>query len=202
MSRGRSVAVLALSLLASLILVGRAILTATEDGPLASNQVVGIVQALIAAALAIAGAVMARRSARGAVLPIGGALVVELLLLNALAPPRLIAAIPLFFVLGLVVVPAGQEGAEGIGDKWTPRNVLAVVASGLMVPIGFGYLATGLVASGAGLLGAYAVYGVLLTATVWLAIRRSWWAVSMPFVSAGVLVLMLWFGGEFLDWSG
>ena len=124
---------------------------------------------------------------------------VELLLLGALAPPRLIAAIPLLFALALVVVP---KSAAGMGDAWTARNVLTVVALVLMVPVGFGFLATGLVASGADLLGAYALFAVLLTATVWLAVRRSWWVVAMPLLSAGFFALMLWFGGRFLGWSG
>ncbi len=83
----------------------------------------------------------------------------------------------------------------------TVRTVSTVVALVLMVPVGFAYFATGLVASGADLLGAYALFAVLLTATVWLAVRRSWWVVAMPFVSAGFLVLMLWLGERFLDWS-
>jgi hypothetical protein len=202
LSRGRSVAVLALSLLAALILVVRVIRTVTRDGPLVDIEVVGIVQASIAAALAVAGAVMGPRSGRRAALLIGGALVVELLLLNALAPPRLVAAIPLFFALALVVVPARPEGVGGLGEEWTVRNVLTVVALGLMVPVGFAYLSTGLVASGADLFGAYALFAALLAVTVWLAVRGSWWVVAMPFVSAGFFVLMLWLGERFFDWSG
>lgn len=206
LSRGRSVAVLALSLLAALILVFRAIRTATQDGPLADFEVVGIVQASIAAVLAIAGAAMAARSGRRAALPIGGALVVEVLLLHALAPPRLITAIPLLFALALVMVPARPEGDTRTGDTRTGdartvRNVLTVVALGLMVPVGFAYLATGLVAPAPDLLGAYALFAVLLTATVRLAVRRSWWVVAMPLLSVGFFVLMLQLGERFLDWS-
>jgi hypothetical protein len=104
----------------------------------------------------------------------------------------------------LVVVTTGAQTLEvtTIATSSTVRNVLTVVALGLMVPVGFGYLATGLVASGADLLGAYALFAMLLTAAVWLAVKRSWWVVAMPFVSVGFLVLMLWFGGRFLDWSG
>ena len=199
-------AVLALSLLAALILVFRAIRTATQDGPLADFEVVGIVQASIAAVLAIAGAAMAARSGRRAALPIGGALVVEVLLLHALAPPRLITAIPLLFALALVMVPARPEGDTRTGDTRTGdartvRNVLTVVALGLMVPVGFAYLATGLVAPAPDLLGAYALFAVLLTATVRLAVRRSWWVVAMPLLSVGFFVLMLQLGERFLDWS-
>ena len=118
----------------------------------------------------------------------------ELLLLNGLAPPPLIAAIPLFFALALVVVPARREGAAGMGDGWSARSVLTVVALGLMAPVGFAYLTTGLVAPVPDLFGAYVLFAVLLTATVWLAVRRSWWVVAMPFVSAGLWVLMLWLG--------
>jgi len=104
----------------------------------------------------------------------------------------------------LVVVTPGAQTLEvtTITTSATVRNVLTVVALVLMVPVGFAYLATGLVASGVDLLGAYALFAVLLAATVWLAVRRSWWVVAMPFVSAGVFVLMLRLGGRFLDWSG
>lgn len=104
----------------------------------------------------------------------------------------------------LAAPPPGVQTRDvtPIATSSTTRNVLTVVALGLMVPVGFAYLATGLVASGADLLGAYAVFAVLFAATVWLAIRRSWWVVAMPFASAGAFVLMLWFGGQFLDWSG
>jgi hypothetical protein len=104
----------------------------------------------------------------------------------------------------LVVVTPGAQTSEvtTITPSATVRNVLTVVALVLMVPVGLAYLATGLVASGADLLGAYALFAVLLAATVWLAVRRSWWVVAMPFVSAGFFALMLRLGGRFLDWSG
>lgn len=100
------------------------------------------------------------------------------------------------------MTPASADGVSLSRGRSVAPLALTVVALGLMMPVGFAYLSTGLVASGADLLGAYALFVVLLTATVWLAVRRSWWVVAMPFVSAGFFVLMLWLGERFLDWSG
>ena len=88
-----------------------------------------------------------------------------------------------------------------MGNRWTAKTVLSVVAFGLMVPVGIAYNATGLVAPMPDLAGAYLLFALLITATVWLAVRRSWWVVAMPFISIGLFVLMLWLGERFLDWS-
>lgn len=124
-----------------------------------------------------------------------------LLAVSSLAPPRFIAAIPLFFALAMLLVPRGSEASPASSAGLTSRSVATVIALGLMVPIGVAYLSVGLVAPEPDLFGAYALFAMLLTVTVWMAVRRTWWVVAMPFVSAGLWVLMLWLGERFLDWS-
>lgn len=95
-----------------------------------------------------------------------------------------------------------DERSDSPAQSTTVKNVLTVVALALMVPVGFAFFATGLVASGPELIGAYALFAGLLTGAAWLAVRRSWWVVAMPILSAGVFFLMLWIGERFLDWAG
>ncbi len=199
--RRRSGPLLSLSLIAVLIVVFRVIRTVAENGPLAASEIASIVLASMAVALVVGGAVVAPRGPPWAAILFGGALGVELFLLGALAPPRFIAAIPLFFAFALVMVPPRSVGSTASGAGSTARSIATIIALGLMVPIGVAYLSTGLVASEEDLWGAYGLFAVLLTITVWMASRRTWWVVAMPFVSAGLWMLMLWFGERFLDWS-
>ncbi len=189
-----------MSVLAASILLFRTICTATETGPLTGAELASVVLALVAAALAFTGAAIGPRSGRRAALPIGGALLIELLFLNELAPPRLIAAIPLFFALALALVPTHPEVSTG-GDGGTASNVVPGIALALMVPVGIAFITTGLVAPQPDVFGAYALFGLLLTIAVSLAVRRSRWVAAMPFVSAASWVLMIWLGERFLNWS-
>ena len=81
------------------------------------------------------------------------------------------------------------------------RSVATIIALVLMVPIGFVYLVTGLIAPSPDVFGAYVLFALLLGGAVWLARRRSWWVVAIPIVSIGIWPLMAWAGETYLDWS-
>ena len=117
-----------------------------------------------------------------------------------LAPPRLVTAIPLVVALALSLVPARTWPGD-TNSLARARTAAVVVALVLMVPVGFFYFVTGLVAPAPDVYGAYALFGILVLATVLLARRRSWWALAMPPVSAGLWFLMLWAGETYLDWQ-
>ena len=145
----------------------------------------------------------ALRSLRSAAVPLAGALLLELLVLSVIdvAPPRLVNAIPLMFALALALV-FGRPGPEQSPAQGSPqRRVATAAALALMAPIGVAYLSTGLVAPSPDVLGAYALFGLLLGGAVWLARRRSWWVIAVPIVSAGIWPLMVWAGETYLNWS-
>lgn len=196
--RSPTIAVVGLSLIAATVSALRAVRTGLDD------RSTGVVLAVTASLLALAAAVTVLRSLRLAALPLAGALLLELLVLNGnvgVAPPRLINAIPLICALALTLVP-GRSGNQGPPAPGSPhRRVATVIALALMVPIGFAYLSTGLIAPSPDVFGAYVLYAVLLGGAVWLARRGSWWVVAVPIVSVGIWPLMVWAGESYLDWS-
>lgn len=196
-SRRVVVVVVGFSLIAAAVSAWRAVRTGLDGGS------TGVVLAAVASLLAAAGAATAVRSLRLAALPLAGAVFLELIVLDGydVAPPRLINAIPLMFALALALVFGRSSTERSPARASRQRNVATIVALALMVPIGFAYLATGLVAPAPDLFGAYALFALLLGGAVWLARRRSWWVVAVPVVSAGIWPVMLWIGETYLDWS-
>lgn len=193
------IAVVGLSLVAAAISAFRAIRTDLDGGSS------GVVLASMAAVLALVAAATATRSLRSAALPLTVAVLLELLVLNGgsgVAPPRLVNAIPLLFALSLALVGDRLPVGRSPEVSSPPQTIAITVALASMVPIGFAYLATGLVAPMPDVIIAYALYALLLGSAVWLARRRSWWVVAVPFLSAGLWPLMVWAGETFLDWSG
>ena len=197
-SRRLVLAVVGFALIAAGLSAVRAVRTGLDDGA------TGAVLAAAASLLAMAAAAAAFRSLRLAALPLAGSVLLELLVLDRyvnVAPPRLINAIPLMFALALALVP-GRSSTERSPSPGSPQHqVAAIVALALMVPIGFAYLVTGLVAPAPDVFGAYVLFALLLGGAVWLARRRSWWVVAVPIVSAGMWPLMVWAGETYLDWS-
>lgn len=192
------IAVFGFSLIAAAVSAFRAASTGLDDGS------TGVVLAATASLLAVAGAVAAFRSLRLAALPLAVALLMELVVLNEyvdVAPPRLVNAIPLMFALALAIVASRSSTERSRAPESRQRRVAAIVALVLMVPIGFGYLATGLVAPFPDVYAAYALFTFLLGGAVWLTHRRSWWVVAVPIVSVGLWSLMFWAGDTYLDWS-
>lgn len=191
-------ALVGLSLLAASLSAFRAVRTYLDDAS------VGVVLASVAALLALAAAVIAVRAQRWAAIPLGGALVLELLVLNEyveVAPPRLINMIPLLFALALALVPGRRATTQRPTVESPVGNVMITVALMLMVPIGLVYLTTGLIAPTPDLFGVYLVFALLLAAAVWLAQRGSRWVVAVPIVSAALWPLVVWAGESYLDWS-
>lgn len=194
-----------LTLIAAAGFVVRGVLTATGTGfSDNASRTTGVGLASLAALLAFAAAALALRSPRAAALPLAGALALELTVLgNYVAPPRLITALPLFAALALAVVrpmPDVQDRREGIAPS-PGRTAAAAVALTLMVPVGFMYLTTGLVAPAPDVFGVYALFAALVVVAVRLAQRRSLWVLAVPAASAALWFLVLLAGGELLDWS-
>lgn len=192
------VAVVCCSVIAAAVSALRAARSDLDDGS------AGVALASTAAILALAAAITALRSLRLAALPLAGALLLELLVLNELvdvAPPRLVNAIPLMFALALALASGRSDTERSPAPESAPRRMATIVALVLMVPIGFVYLVTGLVAPWPDVIGAYVLFALLLLAAVSLARRESWWVVAVPFVSVGMWPLMLWAGETYLNWS-
>ena len=104
------------------------------------------------------------------------------------------------FALAVALV-SGRPGPEQSPAQRSPQPRVATAAAlALMVPSGFAYLSTGLVAPSPYVFGAYA-FGLLLGGAVWLAHRRSWLIVAVPIVSAGIWPLMVLAGETYLNWS-
>lgn len=190
------------ALLAGTIFGVRVIRTGTgvavPDGSAAST---GVLLGLLAVLLSFLGAALVTRG-RAAVPPLVLALVLELSVLDRfLSPPRLVTAIPLVFALALALVPARTSPGRDAQSLDRARTAAVVVAMLLMIPVGFFYLVTGLVAPAPDVFGAYALFGVLVLATAVLARRRTWWTLAMPPASAGLWFLMLWAGETYLDWQ-
>ena len=150
----------------------------------------------VAASLTVAAAVLLLAGRRGpALAALGVTLLMELVILGAVAsPPRLIAALPLGLAMALFVltrpVPAGA-----------PRTAAAVVALLLMLPVGFQYLVSGLVVPAPDLYGMYALFALLLAGTAILARRRSWWVLAVPPLAAGLWFLLISIGGQYFGWQ-
>ena len=192
----------AFAVVAAVVFGVRVARTAAGDAvPDESATTAGVILGLLAVGLSLLGAALVHRG-RAAAPPLALALLLELSVLDRfLSPPRLVTAIPLVFALALALVPASTWSRRGDRGVDTARTVAVVVARLLMVPVGFYYLMTGLVAPAPDLYGAYALFGVLLLATVLLARRRSWWTLAVPPLSAGLWLLMLWAGETYLDWQ-
>lgn len=195
--RSPTIAVAGLSLIAAAVSALRAVRTDLDD------RSTGAVLALSASVVALGAVVSAFRSLRLAVLPLTGALLLELLVLSVVdvARPRLVNAIPLMFALALALV-SGRSGTERSPSLGLPRRrVATIIALAAMVPIGFAYLSAGLVAPAPDVFGAYALFALLLGGALWLARRGSWWVVAVPIVSVAIWPLMLWAGETYLNWS-
>ncbi len=207
--RGWVLAQVLLALLAAAILAFRAVRTAI-DGPAVGTVwvVAGVGLASVAALMALGAAVVARRPGRWSAGLLAGALGWELVVLGAVAaPPRLIAALPLVLALALAVLPGRPaDSPRTRSDPGTPRGaprlVAAVLALGLMVPVGFFHLASGLVVPVPWLLGVYVLFGVEAFVAVRLASRRSWWVLACPAVAAALLFAVVWAGETYLGWTG
>lgn len=191
-----------LSLLAASVFLVRGVRTALGDGlPEGQSATPGVLLATAVTLLALGAAVLALRSTRLAGIPLAVALVLELVVLgDHVAPPRLLAALPLIGALAVAVVPTTRPSPPAGGPS-RPRQLLTGLAFALMAPIGFFYLTTGLVAPYPDLFGAYALFAGFVTAAVWLARRRSWWVLVVPPAAAGSWFLMLLLGEALLGWS-
>lgn len=192
-----------LSLAAAAIFLFRAVRTASGDGlPPDHHATAGLLLAAAAVLLSVGAAALALRSARLAAVPLAAVLSLELVLLgDYVAPPRLLAAVPLIGALALAIVPRSRALPSASSTPARTRQVLTAVALVLMAPIGFFYLTTGLVAPAPDVFGAYALFGLLVAVAVHLARRRSWWVLAVPPASAGLWFLMLWLGESLLGWS-
>ena len=83
------------------------------------------------------------------------------------------------------------------------RSLVAAVSIGLMVPLGVAYLVgPNIFAPYPDIYVSYLLYVVLVTVTMVLARRRSWWIAAMPFVSTGLFLLMVQIGVAYRDWGG
>ena len=191
-----------LSLLAASIFLARGVRTALGDGlPVGQSATPGVVLASAVTLLTLGAAVLALRSTRLAGVPLAAALVLELVVLDDyVAPPRLLAALPLIGGLAVAVVPSTRPSSPS-GTPSRARQLLTALALTLMAPIGFFYLTTGLVAPYPDLFGAYALFAGFVAAAVWLARRRSWWVLAVPPAAAGSWFLMLLLGEALLGWS-
>jgi hypothetical protein len=192
----------ALSLVAAALFAVRAVRTASGDGlPPDHPATAGVLLAATALLLSVGAGALALRSTRLAALPLAAVLSLELVVLDDhVAPPRLLAALPLMGALALALVPRAPGRPPHSSSNRT-RQVLTAVALVLMAPIGFFYLTTGLVAPAPDVFGAYAVFGLLVAVAVHLARRRSWWVLTVPPVSVALWFLMLWVGESVLGWS-
>lgn len=198
---GRRAAVTGLALLSGGLLVLRFLSAAQRDTVLFRVQVELMAVALLGAALALAAAVTVARSERWTAWLLGAALLMELVLslMEALVP--LVVVPPLVGALGLVLVPIlRREGELGV-DYSRARAVVAGVSLVLMVLMALPYQALVVLVSEEVMVAGQVSYLVLLAGTVWLVIRRSWWAAAGP-----VLAVALWFGGlsageHFLGWT-
>lgn len=190
-----------IALVAAAIFVFRAVRTALGDGlPPGEPVGPGVAWAGAAAALALAGAAVVRRSRMAAALAWTLALVLEFLVLDGYAaPPRLIAAIPLFAALALTVATPSRTG--GVVAQQRERQVAGIVALVAMGPVGFFYLLSGLVVPGPWLFGFYALFGAWLVLAVWLYRRRSWWALAVPPVAFATWMGLLSLGENLLGWT-
>lgn len=169
-----------------------------------TDEARGVGLASVAALLALGAAVVTFRSRRWAAIPLAAALLMELtVLLWEAAPPRIVNAIPLLFALGLAVAPAGRNSVRVPLASGRTRSLVAVVSVGLMVPLGVAFLiGPHIIAPYPDIYVSYLLYIVLVTVTMVLARRRSWWIAAVPFVSTGLFVLMVQIGVAYRDWGG
>lgn len=200
-----------LCLLAATILGFRTARTAIGQGVPELDTTSHVVGALVvgsAAGLAVAAAVLLLAgSRRPAVAALATALVMELLVLGAVAaPPRLVTALPLGLALALFLVSRPGRAAEGARTSpSTPgssgRTAVAAVSLLLMLPVGFLYLMSGLVVPAPDLFGMYALFAALFAGAALLARRRSWWVLAVPPLSAGLWFVLISLGGRYWGWQ-
>jgi hypothetical protein len=79
--------------------------------------------------------------------------------------------------------------------------VAAVVAWLALVPVGFYYAASGLVASGPGLFLMWLLFLALLGVAVWLTRRRSYLVLLVPVVAGGAWLALISIGEAYWGWS-
>lgn len=191
---------------AAIVSILRAVRTGTleHQGVEVPDETRGVALASIAALLALGAAAVTFRSRRWAAIPLAAALLMELtVLLNVVAPPRIVNAIPLLFALGLAIAPAGWDPVRVSVASGQMRSLVAVVSIGLMVPLGLAYLiGPHIIAPYPDIYISYLLYAVLVTVTMVLARRRSWWIAAIPFVSTGLFLLMVQIGVAYRDWGG
>ncbi len=168
-----------------------------------TGEMGGTTVGLVAAAFALLALGTTLRSRRWAIAPLAAAIVMEFtVMLGAVAPPRIVNAIPLLFALGLAAAPADLTAGRVTGDRPANRRIVTAISVGLMLPVGVAYLvATNLIAPFPDILFSYVLYALLVTATIRLARRRSWWIVAMPFISGGLFLLMVLVGETYRGWS-
>lgn len=207
-SRARSLTLVAACGLAAAVFVFRAVRTLVDGWPPSGADVVGAVLALLAAALTVLAVLMARRDLRRAGIPLAWALLLELALLDQFAaPPRYVAALPIMLALAVALVPEvrGRRDASARGEAGTAtdpwRRVTTVIAFVLMLPVGFAYLSSGLVAPVPDVFAVYLIFGFFVAGAVRLASMRSLWVLAVPFVASGTWLLMIWMGESFLGWA-
>jgi len=201
-----------LSLLAATILGFRAARTANGQGVPELDTTSHVLAALVvgsAAGLAVAAAVLLLAgNRRPAAAALTTTLVMELLVLGAIAsPPRLVTALPLGLALALFLASRPGRAVAGGGTVTAPatgssrRTAAAVVSLLLMLPVGFLYLMSGLVVPVPDLFGMYALFAALFAGAALLARRRSWWVLAVPPLSAGLWFLLITIGGRFWGWQ-
>ncbi len=164
----------------------------------------GVVIGLLAASFALLALIVGFRSRRLAVAPLAVALLMEFtVMINRVAPPRIVNAIPLLFALGLAVAPAELVPFGTVGSHSGLHRLVTLVSLGLMVPMGVAYLIfPNLVAPAPDIYVGYVLYAALVASTVTLARRGSWWIAAMPFVSIGLFLLLVQAGVHLRGWSG
>lgn len=198
--RGRAAAEALLALLgAALLALGIADMV-QNDALLVSARVEQAVVGGVAVAAALATAAVARLSERWTAWLLGLGLLLSLgySWLDE-APP--VAALPLLVALVLVLRPISAREAEPGVDYSTSHTAVSIVSVVLMVPIGLFYAALALLVPGWAIAVGQSLYVVLLVATLWLAVRRSYWAAAGPVLAVTIWFVGLWAGETLLGWT-
>ena len=132
-------------------------------------------------------------------------LLLELFVLGRfVSPPRLIVALPLVLAVALMLVAPmtrASHDARGGAARSRLQRAASVMALLLLLPVGYLYLTTGLVAPFPDLAGVWLVYGLVVVGTVALARRPTLWVLAGPVVAGVLWVLLVWLGGTVLGWQ-
>ncbi len=183
-----------LALVAAGLLAARVVSASQRDTFTTGAQMQLLVAAVLACVLSLGAFLTAARSPRWTAWFLGAALLLELVLGLMGARIPLAVAPVLLCALVLVLGPILRRESEPGVDYTRARTVVAVVSVVLMAPIGLFYAGTGLLVPEYIVPVAVLIYLLLLAGTVWLAVRRHWWAAAGP-----VLAVIIWFGGL---WAG